>query len=420
MNVPKLRFPEFRDMNEWEERLVDEFFTVGSSKRILQEDWTNHGVPFYRTRELVSLSKGEPFKSEIFISEATFLEISQKYGLPSGGDFLVSGVGTLGISYQVQAGDRFYFKDGNVLWFKIKKKLVSNYFKYCFQSDKIQNQILGQASISTVGTYTIQNAKKTKFWYPLEINEQQKIADCLSSLDELVTAETQTLEAYKQHKKGLMQQLFPQTGETTPRLRFPEFQEMGEWDIKPLGEICHYWNGTSHEAAVTENGEYYLVSLNSINIDGNLKPDMKRLLETDNSLQENDLVMVLSDVAHGNFLGLTDIIPSSKFVLNQRMAGLRIRTSVAGSVSYLRAVINNTQKYFKQNGQGSSQLNLAKSAVTNFPVLFPSPEEQQKIANCLSSLDGLITAQSQKIEMLKQHKKGLMQGLFPSVEEVGQ
>ena len=183
--LPKLRFPEFRDAGEWKQKLIEDFFDVGSSKRVLQQDWTTHGVPFYRTRELVSLSKNEPFGSEIFISEELFREISKNYGLPTEGDFLVSGVGTLGISYQVQAQDRFYFKDGNVLWFKLKGGIVSTFFKYCFEADDIQNQILGQASISTVGTYTIQNAKVTKFTCPPNTEEQQKIADCLASLDDL-------------------------------------------------------------------------------------------------------------------------------------------------------------------------------------------------------------------------------------------
>lgn len=206
---PRLRFPEFQDAGEWEERLIEEFFLVGSSKRVLQQDWTTEGVPFYRTRELVSLSKNEPFSSEVFISEELFSEISEKYGMPAEGDFLVSGVGTLGIAYQVRAGDKFYFKDGNVLWLKLTGDLISDFFKYCFQSDFVQNQILGQASVSTVGTYTIQNAKKTRFLRPVEAKEQQKIADCLSFFDALITAQAAKLDALRAHKRGLMQGLFP-------------------------------------------------------------------------------------------------------------------------------------------------------------------------------------------------------------------
>jgi len=205
--VPGLRFGEFE--GAWEEKLVDDFFDVGSSKRVLQKDWTNKGIPFYRTRELVSLSKSEPFGSEIFISEELFSELSKKYGVPEIGDFLVSGVGTLGISYQVKAGDKFYFKDGNVIWFKTGKDIVPDYFNFCFQSQHYQKQIFGQSSASTVGTYTITNAKKTKFWKPPTKDEQQKIADCLSSLDDSITAQSEKIEALQAHKKGLMQQLFP-------------------------------------------------------------------------------------------------------------------------------------------------------------------------------------------------------------------
>jgi type I restriction enzyme, S subunit len=156
---PRLRFPEFEGVGGWKNQAVEDFFIVGSSKRILQKDWITQGIPFYRTRELVSLSKNERFRSEIFISEKIFSDLSKTHGVPTEGDFLVSGVGTLGIAYQVLADDKFYFKDGNVLWFKRRGGLNSTFFKYCFEYDEIQNQIFSQSSTSTVGTYTIQNAK---------------------------------------------------------------------------------------------------------------------------------------------------------------------------------------------------------------------------------------------------------------------
>ena len=203
----------FKDDNgnefpDWEEKKFDHFFNVGSSKRVLQENWTSEGVAFYRTRELVSKSKGEAFRSEIFISKELYEELSSRYGVPTEGDFLVSGVGTLGICYQVKSNDRFYFKDGNVLWFKLmNNELYSLFFYYCFQTDFIQNQITGQASKSTVGTYTIQNAKKTALPYPT-LPEQQKIADFLSSLDDKIGQTKAELEKARVWKRGLMQRMF--------------------------------------------------------------------------------------------------------------------------------------------------------------------------------------------------------------------
>lgn len=191
----------------WREFLVEEYFDVGSSKRVLQNEWQTEGIPFYRTRELVSLAKKEPFRSEIFISEELFSQLSKKYGCPKSGDFLISGVGTLGISYQVKEGDRFYFKDGNVLWFKLNGEIHSDYFKYAFQSDFIQDQIMTQASVTTVGTYTIQNAKKTKLLCPPTLGEQKKIAAVLTTADQEIETLQGKLEALKQEKKALMQQL---------------------------------------------------------------------------------------------------------------------------------------------------------------------------------------------------------------------
>jgi len=100
--VPKLRFQEFENDGDWNEKLIEEYFNVGSSKRVLQKDWLEKGIPFFRTRELVSLTKKEKFGSDIYISEDLFNHLSIKYGIPKEGDFLVSGVGTLGIAYQVK------------------------------------------------------------------------------------------------------------------------------------------------------------------------------------------------------------------------------------------------------------------------------------------------------------------------------
>ena len=195
-----------RFSGDWKDAQVSDYFEVGSSKRVLQEDWQESGVPFYRTRELVSLAKKEPFSSSIFISEKHYKDLIDKYGMPSEDDFLVSGVGTLGIIYQVKNGDKFYFKDGNVLWFKKKSEVSSDFFKYMFLSDFVQHQIDLQSSVTTVGTYTIKNAKVTKFLCP-PIQEQQKIAAVLTTADREIEVLEQQLADLQQEKKALMQQL---------------------------------------------------------------------------------------------------------------------------------------------------------------------------------------------------------------------
>ncbi|WP_419625219.1 restriction endonuclease subunit S [Thiolapillus sp.] len=413
--VPRLRFPEFREAGAWEEKKIEDYFSVRSSKRVLQKDWKTHGVPFYRTRELVSLYNNEPFSSEIFISEELFSEIAKKYGFPSEGDFLVSGVGTLGICYQVKAKDKFYFKDGNVLWYKQNGGIVSSFFYYCFHSDQIQNQILGQASISTVGTYTIQNAKVTKFLCPTVEKEQQKIAHCLSSLDEVIGLQAKKVQALKQHKKGLMQQLFPAEGETTPRLRFPEFREAGAWEVKELIKLAG--RGTERN----QKGKIKRVLTNSAE-HGVL--DQREYFDKDIAIQgnlENYFVVDQGDFVYNpRISSFAPVGPISrndvgKGVMSPLYTVFSFRQS---DTDFFAHYFNSSAWHSYMRKVGSTGARHDRMAISNsdflaMPLSVPNPKEQQKIAHCLSSLDEVIGLESHKLDALKNLKKGLMQQLFP-------
>lgn len=196
----------------------------------------------------------------------------------------------------------------------------------------------------------------------------------------------------------------------TPTLRFCEFSD--ELSLSRLGELCEYKNGGSFENYLDESGKYFLITLNSIDIEGNLKSNHKKVLEAEWYLQKNDLIMVLSDVAHGNFLGLVDIIPEdNKYVLNQRMGLLR-NSLKSIDTRYLRSYINKHQRYFKKHGQGSSQQNLSKGDVLKFYVTVPSIAEQQKIADFLGLVDKWIENLEKQKRAIEAYKKGLMQKIF--------
>ncbi|WP_212791243.1 restriction endonuclease subunit S, partial [Helicobacter pylori] len=183
------------------------------------------------------------------------------------------------------------------------------------------------------------------------------------------------------------------------------------WQRVRLGDICEFGNGGVYETLIVENGDFKLISLNSIDIDGNLKNTMKRVNFYDNSLKQDDIVMVLSDVAHGDFLGLCAVIPSNDYVLNQRMGRLRIRNDCI-NILFLRLYINANQKYFKMQGQGSSQLNLSKKAIEDFEIPLPPLNEQSAIANILSALDNEITSLRNKKRQFENIKKALNHDLM--------
>lgn len=207
--VPRFRFPEFLGALEWEAMPLGDLMSIGPSRRVHESDWAQSGVPFYRAREIVALAKGEAI-DPLFISESLYIVFSSHTGEVEKGQLLVTGVGSIGLPYLVKSGERFYFKDGNIICFKNDEaSILGGYVFRLFESELVQSQIPMMAGIGTVGTYTIERAKRTVAIFPSDKLEQQRIADCVSSLDTRITAETHQLAALKTHKQGLMQQLFP-------------------------------------------------------------------------------------------------------------------------------------------------------------------------------------------------------------------
>jgi len=287
-----------------------------------------------------------------------------------------------------------------------KKELINPYFLSFYLNTREGKREIYQYVIgSTVTRINIDDILKIKIFYP-SIAEQEKIASFLGAVDTRLNQLRRKREHLQTYKRGVMQKIFSQ------QIRFtqPDGSPFPDWEKKKLGEICHYFNGKSYEDKINETGQYSLITLNSIDIDGNLKSDHKKIDFTDNSLEQGDLVMVLSDVAHGNFLGRTNIIPDSSYVLNQRMGGLKTKIDV--NIYFLIRYINHNQHYFRLHGQGSSQKNLSKGDVLNFCVKFPLLKEQEKIASFLTILDRKIEALSRKIDQTEQFKKGLLQKLF--------
>lgn len=161
---------------------IDQLFSVGSSKRVFQKDWKSSGVPFYRAREIVKLSEQGLVDNELFITEEMYQEYAARYGVPQPGDIMVTGVGTLGICYLVQPKDRFYYKDGNTLCFHSLGRIDSRFVVECYKMPFIREQIEANAGGSTVGTYTIETACKTRIFNP-PIEEQQEFVAFVQQSD---------------------------------------------------------------------------------------------------------------------------------------------------------------------------------------------------------------------------------------------
>lgn len=291
---------------------------------------------------------------------------------------------------------------------KILKPKGNNVLKFVFE---LMNTINFEAKEHK--RYYISTYQKLFVYVPEDVKEQQKIADCLSSIDELIDAESRKLKALEKYKKGLMQKLFPAEGKTLPEWRFPEFKHCGNWEQATLTKVAFYENGKAHENYIEEYGKYIVVNSKFIAADG----EVTKHSNTANLLaKRGDILMVLSDVPNGRALAKCYFVDENdKYTVNQRIC--RLRPYDIDSLFLFYYV--NRNKYFLDFDDGVKQTNLKKSDVLACLLLKPKEKrEQQKIADCLSEIDTMITEQLKKIERLETHKKGLLQGLFPSLEEV--
>ena len=195
--VPEIRFAGFTDA--WEQRKLGDMMDVTSVKRIRQSDWTDSGVRFLRARDIVAESKNEEVSEPLFISQEKYDEYSAVSGKVEKGDLLVTGVGTIGVPMLINSEEPLYFKDGNIIWFKNKNAIDGRFFYHLFNGLNVQKFIKESAGTGTVGTYTIENGKKTPINLPLRKEEQEKIGEYFSNLDHLITLHhrkyTDTLKA---------------------------------------------------------------------------------------------------------------------------------------------------------------------------------------------------------------------------------
>ena len=244
--------------------------------------------------------------------------------------------------------------------------------------------------------------------------EQQKIAEFLSSLDDLIAAHSQKLDALKAHKKGLLQQLFPAEGETVPRLRFPEFRDAGDWEVKRLGEVGNiFLNGGTPSTQKSEFWQGEIPWITGADVVNQKITEIRRFITEDavknsstNIVEKGNLLIVTR-----TGVGKVAIAPFD-LAISQDLTGVYINREQS-TPEYLYRFYDYSSDKLKNLNQGTSIAGITRKSLMGMKVSLPSLPEQQRIADCLTALDDLIAAQSQKLDALKSHKKGLLQQLFP-------
>ena len=387
--TPRLRFPEFVG-EKWQHFPANTFFSDAKEK-----NYGNLELPILA----ITQDSGAIPRADINYTVITSQKSIENYKIVRKGDFIIS-------LRSFQGGIEYSKFDGlcspaYIVLRKIDRHDYNDtFFTYYFKTERFISD-LNKDLIGIRDGKIIPYTHFSKLILPLPcIKEQQKIADCLTSLDDLITAHEQKRDALTQYKKGLMQRLFPAEGETTPRWRFPEFREAGEWERYEVGDLFTVTRGevlamTEVKAKETDGFSYPVYSSQTKN-NGLAGFYSKYLYE--------DAITWTTDGANAGDVNFR----KGKFYCTN-VCGVLLSNSGYANKCIAEIINSITKRHVSYVGNPKLMNNVMKK----IEISIPSLPEQQKIADCLSSLDERIAAQEAKIAALREHKKGLMQQLFP-------
>ena len=411
--LPKLRFPEFLTAAAWSKKAIGPYL-VDCSGRVASDT----DLPIYS-------STREGLKRQDAYFDGQVLQNKNDYGVVPAECFVyrhMSDDGLFKFNINRTGGDIAVSKEYPVF----KAKGINSKFLLVQLNDGLDFKRYAYSQ-KAGGTRTRLYFSRLCEWQtPLpSIAEQQKIAACLSSLDELIAAQARKVEALKTHKKGLMQQIFPREGENKPRFRFPEFQNDSDWEEKRVDELGDVLAGKALAATAPGPLRPYLRTKNVLDGEINLS-DVLTMPMTDAEFSRFEVLngdVLLNEGQTLELVGRASIYRGEfegRCAMQNQL--IRFRAFPSTCREFAAQTFRKCQKdgtFARIATQTTSVAHLGSSRFSALTLLWPpSLHEQQHIASCLSGVDVLITTEIQELDTLKTHKKGLMQQLFPAMDEM--
>ncbi|WP_293778412.1 restriction endonuclease subunit S [uncultured Oxalicibacterium sp.] len=396
--VPKLRFPEFKDAEGWHLTHGDQLFDA------INDRSPSEALPILAITQEYGAIPRDQIDYHVSVTEQSI----ESYKVVEKGDFIISLRSFQGgIEYSNYRG----ICSPAYVILRRKGDGSDGYFRHLFKSARFIQQL----------TRNIEGLRDGKMISYKQFSEQQvpvpspaeqkKIAECLSSLDELIAAQGRKVEGLKTYKRGLMQQLFPREGENFPRLRFPEFRDVPEWTDKKLSAVIDLVSGlhlSPDEYSIDGDIPYFTGPSDFSN---DVEGASKWTKASSNIAKENDTLITVKGSGVGEIWYLE--IPSVA-IGRQLMA---VRAHHDCSNRFIFQLLLTKSHRFEDLAAGNLIPGLARGDVLNLVAPIPEKDEQEKIASFLSSLDDRIAHESKQLDILKSHKKGLMQKLFPLLGE---
>lgn len=397
-NIPKLRFPEFS--GEWEEKKLSDFMT-----RLTRKNSNNESSRALTISSVDGLiDQGEFFKKQIASKDTSGYYLLKK------GDFAYNKSYSVGYDYgSIKRLDRY--EDGVVSTLYICMSLTSDtnsdYLTHYFDSMK-WNKSVSEISAEGARNHGLLNIPteaffQTKHFLAPSSAEQQKIANFLSNVDSIITAETKILNTLQKKKKALMQKLF------TWQLRFKsdDGKDFPAWEEKKLGDVCETYSGGTPKSGTAE---YYGGEIPFIR-SGEISSNKTELFLTEKGMENSSAKMVSKgDILYALYGANSGLCSISKIdgAINQAILCIKTNENKRFLCNYLQYQREYFYSTYLQGGQG----NLSGKLVESFIIPLPCIVEQQKIADCLSSIDSLIQNQQKVVNTWQQRKKALLQQMF--------
>ncbi len=396
--VPPLRFPEFSENGEWT------IVPLKKHAKLITEKAKNRNyIPLSVTSGVGLVSQMEKFGREIAGEQYKNYYVINKF------DFAYNKSATTsypeGYISMLKNFDRGAVPNSIFTCFSVDKNEINpQYLDQLFQDNFHGKWLRNYIEIGSRanGALSIDSKILLNMLIPLpKLKEQLKIKDCLSCLDDLISAVADKIETLKEYKKGLTQQLFPAEGKTTPAIRFPEFQNAGEWEESTLGDICDMQAGK-------------FVSASEI---CDVKKDTMYPCYGGNGLR---------GYTHSfTHFGIYPLIgrqgaqcgnityAEGKFHATEHAVVVTLKKDIDIRWLYYQLIKLDLNQYATGQAQPGLSVDVIKKVTIRIPK---NKNEQQLIACGLFSVDELISTEIAKLDQLKAHKKGLMQQLFPKLQ----
>lgn len=401
MGEPKLRFKadDGSDFPDWEGMTLGDVGSVAMCKRVFKEQTREVGdVPFFK----IGTFGGVP---DAYISKSLFDELKSKYAYPEVGTILLSASGTIGRQVEYK-GEDAYYQDSNIVWLEHDDTVLDSYLKQFYSVVKWQG--LEGSTIKRLYNKTILD---TPFYRP-SLPEQRKIADLLSAVDDVISAQEAEVAAWEKRKKGVMQKLFSQE----VRFKADDGSNFPDWEEKTLGNLGTFLKGAPlSKSDITDEGTPLILYGELYTTYAEVAYSIAR--RTDKKVPDKfyskvgDVVIPTSGETPEEISTATCVMKDG-VILAGDLYIYRPATNVDGRIlSYLlNHQVNNA---ISRIAQGKSVVQVQSKELERIHVIFPSsPIEQRKIADCLASLDDVIAKAKGELDAWRELKKGLLQQMF--------